>query len=102
MACVYPLLALTGVVSRSGKHLPKACLTGVDLQGANLSRAVLSEAQLTGAKLTGANLQGTDLRGAHLDVDEVARRGWLCGAVLGAVDWTGRDLRDSKLEGVSN
>ena len=28
-----------------------------------------------------------------------AKRGWLAGANLGAVDWSGADLRDAKLQG---
>ena len=59
---------------------------------------------LTGADLTDCNLTGTKMRGADLhqatyNVEEFCKTGWLQGTHIGAVDWSGRNLRDALLAG---
>ena len=62
---------------------------------------MLTGAKLQGAKLAGADLMDADLTDATIDVEECAKRGWLRGVIMGAADWSGKDLRDAKLEKIN-
>ncbi|MEP6668314.1 MAG: pentapeptide repeat-containing protein [Chthoniobacter sp.] len=75
--------------------LTRADLTDANLCAANLTNADLNDATLLRANLSDANLHGTHLVGAHL------QRAKLEGALLVETDFTGADLSDCSVFGVS-
>ena len=100
-------------VSLSGVSLKDANLTNSNLAGVDLTSTVI-----TGANITRANIQGTDITGVDLTgissavlsgkpvgLDEKWQlfNGFLIGpgANLSTSDWSGMDLRDFALTGVS-
>lgn len=54
---------------------------------------------LTGALTTNTCFQGADLTKGTYSVEQAAQEGWLQGAVIGAVNWTGKQLRGAILAG---
>lgn len=87
--------AKVGAVDWSGKDMRGAQLQGCDLQG-----CLLRNTNLWYANFEQANLLEADLSGARYDAETCAKRGWLRGATVGAVDWGGKDLRGAQLQGV--
>merc|ERR1712224_146579 len=47
----------------------------------------------------GVNVKGADFREGKYDEMVFAKRGWLVGAIVGKVDWSGADLREANLAG---
>jgi len=86
--------AKVGAVDWSGKDMRGAQLQGCDLMG-----CLLRNTNLWYANFEGANLKEADLSGARFDAETCGKRGWLRGATVGAVDWSGKDLRGAQLQG---
>lgn len=74
-------------------------LRGATLRGLDLHDGHLQNTDLTGVDLEGTDLEGADLRDAQFDVETACKRGWLKGARLGAVNWSGLDLDGAVLTG---
>jgi len=87
--------AKIGAVDWSNKDMRGAQLQGCELQGCQLTNTNLWYANFEGAVLTGA-----DLTGSRFDAETCAKRGWLRGATVGPVDWSGKDLGGAQLQGV--
>jgi len=82
----------------------RANLTGANLAGANAGNAdfrgsVLRRVNFFHTHLANCRMQNADVRGAKLDLSIVCKRGWMCGVRFGAVDWSGKDLKNAKLQG---
>ena len=68
-------------------------LTGANLVDADLSGSRLCNVNLTGALMSNATLNNVDLTGAKYPAEQAVQEGWLQGAKLGPVRWSGLKLR---------
>ena len=103
----FTAINLAGVILQDA-NLTGADLTGVDLTSTVISGATLTEANIEGTDLTGVDLTGVTsalLKGTPIGLDEnwTLFNGFLIGpgANLSAYDWSGLDLRNFELGGVS-